>query len=134
MFFFSFSLYECEVHSGGKDFVIYNKYCVNPDYSFFNVEVVDLTNFDITVFQVANSENVSFDCHVRMHYKGKEPALPNASNCTYPTTAAPTAAPTTVPTIIPVARKKRNVENPIGTNYPETIAGTFYKFSIQVWC
>ena len=121
-FFFSFSLHECEVHSGGENFVIFNEYCVNPKYPFFNVKVVNLTNFDITVFQVANSKDVSFDCNVRMHLLAKVPALPNAKTCTFPTNAL---ALTTSVTIPPTGREKRNVDTPSKTNYPETIAGTF---------
>ena len=103
-------MYKCKVLEGETSFELYNNYCLNPDYSFFKAKIVDLTNFDINVFRVANSISLSFDCVVRMHLEGEEPALPVADTCTYSTTVAAT-------------RKKRSEDK---TMSPETeTAGTF---------
>ena len=134
IFIFSFSLFNCQVGSGLSLFEVYIDQCPNAEVaSVYNLKWIDLTTFDISVFQIRNlfdEPSLTFSCEVRTY--GHTDELPPFCNATSRTASITTTS---------VSRKRRDLQKTKGTFYTikndplfEHISTTFRYQRVKTYC
>jgi len=62
-----FALFDCKASSGGNDVLLYDDHCPNAVSQRVNMEWIDYTTFDISVFKLSNQNSLTFSCLVKLY-------------------------------------------------------------------